>query len=108
MAEGRAQRRTARQRPRPRAHLHTHLLLELERVGVEMLLQLLVRVVDAELLERVALKDFETCDNTDQTNSQFGLRDACADLRQTFLFHSHRTRGVKIIKRAGGKTRLIV
>jgi hypothetical protein len=37
----------------------THLLLQLEGVLVEVLLQHLVRVVDAQLLERVLLEDLE-------------------------------------------------
>ena len=36
-------------------------LLFSERVDDEMLLQLLVGVVDAQLLERVGLEDFEAC-----------------------------------------------
>ena len=41
---------------------HVFLLLKLEYVAVEELVQLLVAVVDAELLERVALEDLEAED----------------------------------------------
>jgi len=47
------------------------LLLELEHVVVEELLQLLVGVVDADLLERVLLEDFET-GNIEDTNERVG------------------------------------
>ena len=43
-------------------YLHVFLLLQLEYVHVELLLQLLVGVVDAELLERVDLEGFKTVD----------------------------------------------
>ena len=38
----------------------THLLFETESLRIEMLLQMLVRVVDTQLLERVLFEDFET------------------------------------------------
>lgn len=55
-----------------------YLLLELEHVLIKLLLQLLVRVVDAELLEAVKLEQLEPVNVQDTNKALLRLRRLCA------------------------------